>query len=1686
MLPGGFADFTLQAALEFNDGQIGREVERVSRKASAIMDKHFALGRYTTDFKQFQQSIDAATSRVTAFGLTAGIYFTIKSAIQGVVKATVEMEKGLTNINVILNLSSRNLKVFSEDLIRVAASTGQTFKTAAQAATEFSRQGLGVEETLKRTRDALILSRMAGIDAMVAVTDLTAAMNSFNNSILDSTQLVSKFVAVDQRFAVSSADLAEAIKRVGSTAQDAGLDIDQLIGLVTALQERTARGGANIGQSFKTILTRVQDPGIIDQLESFGIVARDANRNLLPTIDILKRISHEISNMPQGDAFKIENLIGKLYQINQLKAVMEDLNRKNSTADAAAGTSRGSNNESLLRNEQLNQTLSAQFNRLAQNAKLSASKLGEGSLSPTLKTLFGFGNDFLEFANKTPEVEGIGTKIGQGILKGIGDSLVVGGATLVLILGKLAVTALSKVAQALGSFTFLQAGLHRNLVQLQEQQNSVLQSQAGVVNKITGANAARLGTEREILGVIESQNIAKGGTRGSAIYPISQFQSGSLRTSAALASGRFGPTALEQSFMGASSTGLVNAQRYYSGDIGYNQLLRTGGLSGMQSDALYAFNRQRSVPTAGAEMNYPNMGNVLSSARGGFIFNRQGARDARGMLQGMDPIAAANLNIERTAKIQTGLFGIGMAAPIAFDTLGELAFSGEGRGNRTRRAGLGALGLATSGAAMGGAMGNIPGAVIGGALGGLLGIVNVFKEMNTVLPEVEVKLRGLTDTISRREEMFVDLNKGTEMAEGLTSGRIASTESNLKNFASMRSKLAARMSAAKIPLDRQLEIMGPKGMLSGDQSKLEGFRSDFTPSSLFSAQDLSGFTGLLGTTSPTDKQGMEKLVSGFLSMKTASGKTMLEEISSSEGQKALRSINFSKDPGIGSIDNMMPGVGFADLAGLDTLFGKVANEDPSILNKIKFTARSKLGTSQALVELLGNIGIDASSGITKQGETFFGGLESKIKGPNKDSDLRRAALLSSLSGINERSFNIADSMQNIRAGEFSVFQAGNQASILRAGMTQNPVQIAMLQRDLALRELEKSGEGSLNTLNIKTGKGLAGGAVGLIDLLKTGHDLNAFSPQAVKLQGLAKDVMFGVPGADKAFAGELDSFKNAIKEQKTLTKEASPIIDSLNKELLDYSSSIFNLTNSNIANKKALDITTQAAIDMAQVQSQATMSVNALNQSMIQEVANFKAQRDSGSLGRQAVQSYTLGLEQERVRFGALRSGGFLFSDQVASGQLNQDIGDVSTGKLSGKGVGGAMIGGFSNQLAFGVKDIYRDLIQGANDVGAALKSSFKDAFLTFLDGSKNASDALRSLGLSFANKLLDIAAQGTTNLLFGGLQNLGSAAWAAYKTPSAGATGGYVTGGSGIRDDVPAMLNEGDFVVKQSSVNKYGVGFLNRLAGGGMPLSNFALSDENNPQNRIRMDQEAADLNAVISYQQALDAYNNAKKQRRIGALINLGIAGVGAGIGYAGRTWASSIRANDAISRSSWLPPEHAAGGPISRFAGGGSVDNIPALLTGGEYVVNRNAVSRLGVGFMHRLNRGEVPMYNTGGFVGEAISTNTGGDGESLNDSISRLINSNEKLRTSMEKGGGESKDGGAQNSQPIVGNISINISIDKNGETKADVQTQNSGGTNEDSANQGRRMGELVKAAVLETIIKETRNGGILEQNFQRRR
>ena len=221
--------------------------------------------------------------------------------------------------------------------------------------------------------------------------------------------------------------------------------------------------------------------------------------------------------------------------------------------------------------------------------------------------------------------------------------------------------------------------------------------------------------------------------------------------------------------------------------------------------------------------------------------------------------------------------------------------------------------------------------------------------------------------------------------------------------------------------------------------------------------------------------------------------------------------------------------------------------------------------------------------------------------------------------------------------------------------------------------------------------------------------------------------------------------------------------------------------------------------------------------------------------------------------------------------------------------------------------------------------------------------------------------------------------------------------------------------------------------------LSRMALDDDSNPRNKIRkekvsklLDYHANRLREVKEWHKALAEWKKKRKKRFRNMLIMTGALAAMHGVGLLGG------------GKQMYGTTSNKLGQGVSNFFTGGSQgmhakrDNIPAMLMGGEYVINTDAVNKYGVKFFHDLNAGRLNKFAKGGYVGsEKINQPTG--------------------EANLESG--------------ATNNISITVNIDnKGGVTSA---TEGAMGPEE-----SRRLASMIKMQVVNTLVNEKRQGGIL--------
>ena len=461
-----------------------------------------ALGRITGQASEFQKSLDASTARVFAFGATTVVLNSITQSFKKLVATTIEVEKRLIEINSIFQATETTFNRFRNSIFQVAKETGQSFSTVAEGAAELARQGLSAEETAKRLKAALVLTRISGLDAEKSVKSLTAAINGFTSAGLNANQIVNKMVAVDTAFAVSAQDLAEAFSRAGSTAEDAGVSFDQLLGLVTAVEQKTARGGAVIGNAFKSIFTRLQRGTTIDELQELG-VAIDASMN---GVEKLQALSTAIEGIADPTVVsKIKELAGGVFQINVVSAALKDIGSETSVFAQATKTGVQATNQAFEKNAALSESMAHNINRLIVGLTSLGEKVGSITFGPLLENLVGIAVKFTEFLDNALDPEK-GNNFIRGFFKAISTFL--SGPAIVIF-----TAAFLKIAKLVGKFAldgmkalFKMGTEAEKLKNIQGGIVGLLSRDSSLRKVIQSTTATQLQKEQAVIAAIKREN----------------------------------------------------------------------------------------------------------------------------------------------------------------------------------------------------------------------------------------------------------------------------------------------------------------------------------------------------------------------------------------------------------------------------------------------------------------------------------------------------------------------------------------------------------------------------------------------------------------------------------------------------------------------------------------------------------------------------------------------------------------------------------------------------------------------------------------------------------------------------------------------------------------------------------------------------------------------------------------------------------------------------------------------------------------------------------------------------------------------------------------------------------------------------------------------------------------------------
>lgn len=370
------------------------------------MDKiNTAAAEGVKQANKWQYSWSKAFQSFTTYMSVTQVFYTIKNTIKDMIQEVTELDSALTELRKVTDLEGESLQNFTKNAYDAAEAVAKTGTEMVQAATEFAKAGYDESQILKLGELALMYTNIADetVSAAESAEFMIAQMKAFNIEAEDAIHIIDAVNEVANKYAISSADIANNLGKSSAVMANAGNSYEQMIGLLTAGTEIT-RNASKVANGLKTITLHLQgmnDEGetsleLMAQMEALfsklGLSVYKADGSLKNTYDILKDLAPVYQEATAAEKAYITETIAGKYQAQNAAAILNNFQAAIEATETALNSEGSALNENAKYMDSIEGKV-ANFNSAFE--ELSQSLIS----SDFIKGVVEFGTALLKVAN---------------------------------------------------------------------------------------------------------------------------------------------------------------------------------------------------------------------------------------------------------------------------------------------------------------------------------------------------------------------------------------------------------------------------------------------------------------------------------------------------------------------------------------------------------------------------------------------------------------------------------------------------------------------------------------------------------------------------------------------------------------------------------------------------------------------------------------------------------------------------------------------------------------------------------------------------------------------------------------------------------------------------------------------------------------------------------------------------------------------------------------------------------------------------------------------------------------------------------------------------------------------------------------------------------------------------------------
>lgn len=351
---------SVRQAVDENLKKIEPEVDEsgLTQLQQALHNINTAGQQSQSVFSSLGSTFKEAFSAYSLANVMQDMLYKIADGAREAVGTVKELNDSITSLEMATGENYNTVKQMMSQYNEMGQELGSITTDIAEGADSWLRQGKSVQETNQLLKDSMVLSKVSDLSAADSTQYLTSAMNGYKVAAEDVMSIVDKVSQVDLYSATDAGGLMEAMSRVATTANTAGVSMDKLLGYVATTGEVTQRSMSSIGESFKTIFARMSDI----KAQNYELVDEDGTVELLSDVESsLKKVGIDLrKTVTEYNSYDdvLDNLADKWSSLNQVQ--------QNELSKAFAG----------VRQQEVFRTLMENYDRVKKYTKLAEDSAG--------------------------------------------------------------------------------------------------------------------------------------------------------------------------------------------------------------------------------------------------------------------------------------------------------------------------------------------------------------------------------------------------------------------------------------------------------------------------------------------------------------------------------------------------------------------------------------------------------------------------------------------------------------------------------------------------------------------------------------------------------------------------------------------------------------------------------------------------------------------------------------------------------------------------------------------------------------------------------------------------------------------------------------------------------------------------------------------------------------------------------------------------------------------------------------------------------------------------------------------------------------------------------------------------------------------------------------------------------------